>query len=419
VRYWSPAVQDEFEGDIATRVDRIRETFVDAVAIRLRSDAPVGALLSGGIGSSSIAGAMRQILGPHEELHLISGVSDDARFSEEPFIDEMTAYLGCRSHKVAWRPTGREAFDLLETVTYFNDEPVGDFTTVFHYLLMKQAKDLGIKVILSGQGDDELLCGYRKYLGFYLQQLIRDGKWYAATMILGKFAARRTIVSQFNTADARRYLPTFFQKPRFEILGPSLKESDSRMDVGLGGGSVIDRQIADLNRLSIPTQCHYEDRMSMAQSREIRLPFLDFRLVKLLLPLATELKLKDGWTKWIFRKAMEHHMPPKITWRRDKMGFNNPQSVWLKNEFKEQVDEILSGDLLVVSSGLLNRVGLRRTYEAYCKQGAGQGRVRYQDILQPIALETWMRRFESHLSIEHLASCAEREGMFRLASTHH
>ena len=82
----------------------------------------------------------------------------------------------------------------------------------------------------------------------------------------------------------------------------------------------------DLCRLSLPALLHYEDRMSMALSREIRLPFLDYRVVSLLLPLAPQWKLRDGWSKWVFRKAMEPDLPPEITWRKDKQGFDNPQS---------------------------------------------------------------------------------------------
>lgn len=415
LRFWSPNQRDEFEGSASTRVEQIRETFVDSVSIRLRSDVPVGALLSGGIGSSSIAGAMREILGKDADLHLISAVNDDARFNEEPFIDEMAAYLNCRTHKVAWRPNGREAFKLLETATYFNDEPVGDFSTVVHYLLMEKAKDLGIKVIFSGQGDDELLCGYRKYLGFYLQHLMRTGKWYVATKTLSNFVARGTIVSQFSLAEARRYLPKLFRMFSIDVRGPLLRDNDFRMSVGLGEGDVISRQIADLLHFSIPTQCHYEDRMSMAHSREIRLPFLDHRLIELLLPLAPEWKLRDGWTKWIFRKAMEHHMPPKITWRKDKMGFDNPQSDWLKKEFKEQVQSLLRGELLVENCGLIDRAALQKAYDAYCQQRTGRGQIRYQDFLNPICLELWLRRFESHLTYDRLGHSGTVKGKVREA----
>lgn len=184
-----------------------------------------------------------------------------------------------------------------------------------------------------------------------------------------------------------------------DTRGPLLRADDSLMDIGLGEDGLIGRQQADLMHLSVPTQVHYEDRMSMACSREVRLPFLDYRMVELLLPLEPELKLRDGWAKWIFRKAVEDMLPPKITWRKDKMGFANPQSEWLRNEFREEVEGMLHGPLLIDQCGLVNRAALKKAYEAYCSQKTGRGSIRFEDILHPLALEIWMRKFESSLSI--------------------
>lgn len=98
------------------------------------------------------------------------------------------------------------------------------------------------------------------------------------------------------------------------------------------------------------------------------------------------------------------------------MGFDNPQSDWLKKEFREQVESTLNGDLLVEIGGLVDRAALQKSYEAYCKQATGSGRIRYQDFLQPIALELWMRRFESHLSLDHLTPSTSRRHVHRVVS---
>ena len=112
-----------------------------------------------------------------------------------------------------------------------------------------------------------------------------------------------------------------------DIRGPRLRGNGFLLDIGLGRGGVVDRQLADLYRFSLPALLHYEDRMSMALGREIRLPYLDYRLVTLLLPLDPRWKMRQGWSKWVFRKAMERDLPPEIVWRRDKQGFANPQPV--------------------------------------------------------------------------------------------
>lgn len=406
--YWKFPEEESFQGSINQRIEEVRETFLDSVRLRLRSDVPVGVLLSGGIGSSSIAAAMHKILGKDADLHMISAVCDDPRFDEQPFIDRMTTFLGCATHKVPLRLQAEEAFQFLEKITYFNEEPLGSFSNVAHYLLMKKAEELGVTVILSGQGDDELLCGYRKYLGFYLQSLVQRGSVPQSLKVFSGFLMRRTVLSQFSFQEAKRYLPRAWFPREINIRGPLLQQNEFFMDLGLGVDGVVGRQISDLSRFSIPALLHFEDRISMACSREIRLPFLDYRLVDLLLPLPPTWKLRNGWTKWVFRKAIEDWLPPEITWRKDKKGFDNPQSEWLKGGFKEQIDEFLKGELLIATQGFVDPKALQRRFEAYCKQPNAKGSIWFKDIFNSIALEFWMRRFQSNLRLNTVKSLSSR-----------
>ncbi len=396
--YWSPSTE-AVKGNIAQRIDEVRETFADAVRIRLRSDVPVGVLLSGGVDSSSIAAVMRRVLGRDSDLHVMSAVSDNGRFDEKPFIDLMARHLECPVHWVRLKTEPSQWFQLVSEVTYSNDEPIGGFSSVAHYLLMKQAKELGITVILSGQGADELLCGYFKFTGFYLQQLVRQRRLAAAARLLAGFARRGTVLRQVEFSEARRYLHRFFKRADIDIRGPLLRATECRIPMGLSGGTVIDRQRADLYRFSVPALVHYEDRSSMASSREIRLPFLDYRLVNLLLPIDPEWKLRDGWTKWIFRQAMKDWLPEGIVWRKDKQGFINPESEWLKSELRPAIERFLREDLLIAQAGLVDRDALIRRYRAYCDQPPMSGRFSVKDIFNPIALELWARSFEPHLAL--------------------
>src|SRR5690606_2164235 len=111
------------------------------------------------------------------------------------------------THKVSVDLGAQEAFDLLGRVTWHHDEPVGSFSSVAHYLLMQAASSIGVKVVLSGQGADELLCGYKKYVGFQLQALVRARRPLAAIRLAGAAMRQGTLVRQFNLAEARRYLP--------------------------------------------------------------------------------------------------------------------------------------------------------------------------------------------------------------------
>jgi len=396
--YWNPPLAEASDVSERERIELLRETFIDAVGIRLRSDVPVGVLLSGGLDSSSIAAVMRRLLGPQADLRLLSAISDDARFSERPFVELMARHLGSRVNFVRLDARAEKWFELLADVVYANDEPVGNFSTVAHYLLMQEARRLGVTVILSGQGADELLCGYRKFLGFRIHELFRLGQPLSAVALLTSFVVNRTIVTQFELSEAKRYIPVLRNR-EIDIRGPKLKADDYRVEGGLGNLSLSERQTEDVRRFSIPALVHYEDRCSMASAREIRLPFLDFRLVEMLLPLDAGLKLRRGWTKWIFRKAIEPMLPAEIAWRKDKQSFLNPQSQWLRNELRPTITKMLDSDLHIADAGLVNRAALSRRYEAYCRQPAGRGVIGFKDVFNPLSLEVWMRRFEKHLTV--------------------
>jgi asparagine synthase (glutamine-hydrolysing) len=378
-------------------VELIREIFIDAVRLRLRSDVPVGVLLSGGVDSSSIAAVMQKILGKEVELKLLSAVSMDERYDESLFIDCMSKYLNSDAHKVVLDFKPEQAFDYLEQVCWFNDEPVGSFSNVAHYLLMKHAKELGVTVILSGQGADELLCGYKKYLGFYVQSLIYQNNFYKAAEVLYSFWQQGTVLNQFSFAEAKRYLPRYLQRAELDIRGSNLKHFFPK-SVGLPPGMTMQqRQTLDIKNYSVPVLVHYEDRMSMAWSREIRVPFLDYRLIEAFISLPTEMKLRNGWTKYIFRKAMDPYLPQEIVWRKDKQGFVNPQSEWLKQELKPGVLSYFSEESLIFKNQLVNRDNLLVKYKEYCQQRAGQGRIWFKEIFNCLSLEIWLRKFAQYI----------------------
>jgi len=393
--YWVPNPAAERFGSLEQLTDYVAATFEDAVRIRLRSDVPVGVLLSGGIDSSSIATTMAQ-LAPHADLNLLSAVSDDSEYDESPFIDRMVSYLDRPVHKVRLDLNPDNAIPLLERATWHNDEPVGSFGNVAHYLLMEKAREHGITVILSGQGADELLCGYKKYLGFYLQWLLKRGNFIEAAKAAAGFAINGTVLSQFRVAEARRYLPYPFNRRKRSIRGEALLECKPQ-SVGLGAGTVQERQELDLMRFSVPILCHFEDRMSMAHSREIRLPFLDVRLIESLLPARPGYKLRNGWTKYVFRKALAPRLPSEIAWRKDKQGFVNPQSLWLRERLRPVVLDLLRPDSKIFQKGFVNRDALVERYEQFCQQDGDGGGGYFREIFSPLALEIWMRQYEASL----------------------
>ena len=398
-RYWAISAESSSNLNESALIESVRAAFIDSVRLRLRSDVSVGVLLSGGTDSSAIAAAVHHLEPSREDIKLISAVGGNRSDDEQTFIDTMANHLKRSVEKVVVDYPVSKALDLISEVSWFNDEPIGSFSTLAYYLLMKRAGDLGITVLLSGQGADESLCGYKKYLGFYLQELMVSGQWLAAAQVLRAFLRRGTVLSQATYREAKRYLPGWLRLSEIDVRGPALLEASKRVDVGLKGGGVIDRQVYDLEKVSVPALVHYEDRMSMALSREIRLPFLDYRFVSMLVSLPVELKLRDGWTKWIFRRAMESLLPQTIAWRKDKQHFIVPQNKWLQGELRSEVTRLLGSEWVSERLGLIDRQKFRLRYNAYLLQHAKSGRFGIKDIFAPIALELWARRFERYLSL--------------------
>jgi|SRR5665213_1659513 len=385
-------------------VSELRRVFIDSVRLRLRSDVPIGVLLSGGIDSSSIAAVGQTLLGHAEAPRLLSVVSDDPRYDESKHIGVMERYLGQTAHKVTLRINPDTVVSELSTVNWFNDAPVAGLSALAHYRLMAVAKELGLTVILSGQGADEILLGYRKFLGFYLQSLLRHGHIARAVAVLAGFLRNRTVLNQFDLSNAKRYMKILGTLNKLTQIQPETQlEGDwlngwQALPLGLGAGSLAARQMLDITRYSVPALCHYEDRMSMAFSREIRLPFLDSRLIDLLLRAPDEYKLRRGWTKYALRKAMESMLPAEICWRKDKQGFSNPQGEWLKQELRNAVLDAFSPASMIAKKGIVDSGSLTRTYERYRRQPADSGMIWYREIFAPFSLELWMRSYESWIA---------------------
>lgn len=386
--YWDPfsSKGTESPGNIT---EQVRDTVLDAVKLRLRADVPVGVLLSGGVDSSIIAACVRHLSqDTRERISVLSAVSPGQPGDESPYIDRVAAYLGIEPIKVDTAWGSNEAIELLRTVTWMNDSPLGSFSNVAYYLLMQRASEAGIKVVLSGQGADELFCGYRKYLGFHLQELVRQRKFGKLAGTVWEFWRNGVVLKQFNLTEARRYLQ---RKPQSSILGETVRQAFTPVMLGLSPEGLAHRQWLDYRRFSVPYLTHYEDRASMAFAREVRLPFLDYRLVELMLNAPVESKLNAGWTKHSLRRAFAEWLPPEIIWRRDKQGFSMPQEEWLRGELKTAWLDILGRDAQVFAQGLIDYDALHAKFEQFC---ARKGHVWYREMFAPLALEIWLQSYQ-------------------------
>ncbi|MHA7918041.1 asparagine synthase (glutamine-hydrolyzing) [Alloalcanivorax xenomutans] len=382
-RFWTP----DFSHDMSfcedsEGVDQLDYLLNDAVSIRLHSDVPVGVALSGGIDSSIIA----SIASRHtSDVSFFSSVHPGSKDDESSYIDEASNYFGIKVDKISLGALDAKGlFDVLSVCNNYNDGPVVSFSNVLFYRLMQAAYEKGVKVVLTGQGADEVFCGYRKYPILNIKKQMKDKKWLLSSLLLIQVLMSRTVLSGFKFSEAKRYLGV----KNDSILGEAAKGEEMAYRLG-EITNMPERQWADLSSLSVPYLCHYEDRMSMAWSREIRSPFLDYRLVEFGLKLPTYLKINKGWTKYILREAFKNKIPHSIAWRRDKKGFVNPQDDWLSGPLKEYVMAIMGdpGSYIYVYE-LVDRKAYLKLFERYC---SGDRRVWFRDVFSPFSLAVWLQ----------------------------
>jgi asparagine synthase (glutamine-hydrolysing) len=397
-RFWSLAPRDVAPHTrLEDAVEEVRHLLDDAVRLRLRSDVPVGILLSGGLDSSSIAAAVHQA-GGGNEIVLLGAVSDDPAVDESHFMRQVARHLGKPLQEVRLDFDRQSLLELIRKVTWQNDEPIGGFSCVAQYLLMQQARESGVTVLLSGQGADEAFCGYLKYVAFYLQDCAREGRYGQVLRTLGAHLRRGTVLREFSLAAARRYLPPLLRGSARSLRGPALA-GQPQLKLSLAEGvSVNQRQILDFERYSVPALTHWEDRNSMAWSREVRNPFLDYRLVQLGVALPLEFKLRQGWTKYVLRRASQTRIPPQICWRRDKKGFTTPDANWLRHELRPSVEAITRGSARCVRAGLVNPAALASRYRMLLATRGPS--LTSREVFQCLSLESWLESFEPYIALD-------------------
>lgn len=304
-------------------IDLVAGLLEDAVDIRFRADVPVAVSLSGGLDSSTIA-ALSVSDGRGDVKGFTFGHPDDPR-TEGPQTQKLSEQTGINVRFI--RPGMQEIID-----TYFKifDAQDGPFLTgsgIGQYQVFKVVREEGVKVLLGGQGGDEIFMGYRKFLVFHLRQLLwqrRTGEALAFALgLLPTFAAELWRASIY-WRQRHRYT-------RSSGVGTVLKLPETKCKyIGFDPTKPLwIRQMHDVMYVSLPTLLHWEDGNSMGNSVESRLPFMDYRLVEVALALPAAVKVRDGFGKWIVREIACGKIPEEIRRARYKRGFDVQQSDWI------------------------------------------------------------------------------------------
>ncbi len=356
-RYWDPLPDERLTLSFDKAATRLRELFLESVQLHLRSDVPLGTALSGGIDSSSIVSAIRY-LEPQAEIHTFSFIpGENSAISEDHWVNIVGNHVGAFMHKV--RPRPEELPRDLDDLIFAQDEPFGSTSIYAQYRVFRLARENGIKVMLDGQGADELLAGYSSYYVARVLSLLRQKQFDAFVQFLMRI--RKVPASQGTSYLLSRLaaslLPAQWQELPRKMLREELfpqwmnktwfaqRDVHSRNPWRNDWPEALRQQLLrDLQTTSLPHLLRYEDRDSMWHSIESRVPFLTPQLTHFVLALPEEYILApDGTTKAVFRKAMEGIVPQPILNRRDKIGFATPEREWL-SALRPWIENVLSGE---------------------------------------------------------------------------
>jgi asparagine synthase (glutamine-hydrolysing) len=410
VRRWYPvtvaplAAIDEDEA-----AERFRQLLDESVDLHLRSDVPVGSCLSGGLDSSSLvclmADKLRGMPG-QPQVRSVSACYDDRSVDEKPFVDIVAAHAGAQSNIIY--PRHEDVFDLAGRMTWHQDEPFGSTSIFAQWSVFAEARRLGVKVMLDGQGADEQLAGYHSAFHYYGADLLRSGHWgMLARMMLERKRWHGAPLGQ----QARNLL--------LPLLPPALKHrlrggyrtvaehgwldsdifrqhapAESALDSAARSiGLEPPRDIASLchtltHASNLQMLLHWEDRSSMAHSIEARVPFLDHRLVEFSLGLGNQHKIVGGDTKRVLRAAMAGILPEAVRQRRDKLGFATPETLWFRGPLKPLVLDAVE-QCFTLAPGLLNEAGTRALVDDML---SGRSAVDFR-LWRLVNLAIWVRQF--------------------------
>jgi len=381
-------------GDLA---DELRALLDESVRLRLVSDVPLGAFLSGGLDSSAVVASMaRQLPGPVKTFTI--GFKDQA-FDESAHARRVAREFGTEHHELVLEP---EVVDIVEDIAWHLDEPFGDTSAIPTYMVSKLAAG-HVKVVLSGDGGDELFAGYEKYTVEARRRAFRLPG--SARGIIGAMAALlppgtkgRNFMRNLALDGPDRYLDesTLFRrddKERLflpEVLGRMAEGdpwSEERGYLARAGGHWLSAaRYLDMKAylpLDILTKV---DRMSMAHSLEAREPLLDHRLVEFAATIPPEMLLRGGTTKWIFKEAMRGILPDDIIDRR-KHGFAVPLGRWFRGKLGGFVRDLL----LTKRSrerGIFNPAAIENLVRSH-----EEGRQLDLQIWTLLSFELWCRAF--------------------------
>jgi asparagine synthase (glutamine-hydrolysing) len=397
-RWWN--IEPTEAAGRADAPERFRDLFFSSVELRLRSDVPVGTCLSGGLDSSSIVGAVTRLRDRIQTFSIY--YAGDPYFDEREYISEVT-----RDPRVEPRlldPTALVTPRMLRDATYHQEEPVSGSSPISQYFVMKLAKDASMRVLLDGQGGDEVLGGYLHFLDpltagklrrLRIGEACRDmdrlarEQGYPARRRLER-AAKVALHAAFGLGTLTRMEARLRGRTRQPFTRRFLREGHA---LGFRYEERFPSRLSNVlyNSIfvkSLPQLLRYEDRNSMAFSIEARVPFLDYRIVEFAFSLPDEWKIRGAETKRVLREGLRGVLPEKIRARKDKRGFVTPGDAWLRGPLRDFARETFASERFG-DNGVLDAGRVREEFEAFVSERSRRG----TDLWRYLSYAVWLETF--------------------------
>jgi asparagine synthase (glutamine-hydrolysing) len=392
-RYWE--IPREPGGPVppAEAIARLTEALRESVREALVADVPVGAYLSGGVDSSLICALVAKAR-DGAGLSTYAAGFGDPRMDELPWARKVAGIIGSDHHEV--NVTAEDFRDMWATLSWHRDAPLSEPADVAVFRLAELARR-DVKVVLSGEGSDELFGGYPKH------RFARATRWAgllpdrprglaltAAERRLPAKAARlgiamRAVAEPGYAERMRAWFAPFNVAERAALLGgPAVR--DTLEPYRNGGGDALRRMLyADAHTWLADNLLERGDRMSMAASLELRPPFLDHRVVELAFALPSDVKVRGGVTKWVVKEVAKRYLPDSVV-NRTKLGFKVPLDDWFRNGLKEMARDLLTG-----SSSFVAEVMDRAAVARLLTEHESGDRNEQPKIWALLSLEVWHR----------------------------
>jgi asparagine synthase (glutamine-hydrolysing) len=370
----------------------LKKRLTESLISRLSDEVKIGFLISGGI-DSSINFAIAKNFIKKKDINLFFAPSLDKDNKDNKSVSFLEKFYKLKINYVSLPKQNHKIINYLKKLIWINDYPLASISAINQYLMGVEAKKKNIKVLISGQGADELFYGYLKYNSFYLMNLLKNKKF----MILIKnflYLFQNNFFRQIKIYNVFRYLNfNLFNKNKF-FNKKLLKVPKNYKNFK----NLKKRSFDDMYKFSVPTLCHTDDRMYMISGIETRFPYLNNNLQKFSLSLPDTFKLSFGYTKYILRKAFVGELSNKLLFRKDKEGFDTGKDYFLKKNKTLLKKKIINKNSLIIKEEIIS-IKFLKHFDNYLNSSTFRKNYDLNFLFRVISFEIWLRVFKKHLNI--------------------